>query len=345
MKRWNERSTTSIATATSGRGDMQPYEQLEIEWKCWIGEPDLYTVAVSSGTTALHVALEAMGLPMASRVIVPEFTMIACARAVSLAGLTPTPVDVGNDLLLSTDGLRSIPSVAAVMPVHVYGRRCDVPGVKRILGDVRIVEDCAEFHGATLSGIADAYCWSFYQNKIVAGEEGGIIAFVDRDHAKTAREIRCQGFTQSHDFMHRPRGVNARISNANAALILDSLQQADEHVTRRRQVERWYDQYMLMDWRMPRREVPWVYDVLLPPGTATREVVRQLNAQDVAARLGFRPISAQPEYWHHAVQHTNADRLSRRVIYLPVKPDMTEHYVRHVCRLLQELVDRVPLGA
>jgi dTDP-4-amino-4,6-dideoxygalactose transaminase len=331
---------------------MEAFERLEREFGQWVNgqhRPENY-VACSSGTAALHLALEALDLPRGSRVIVPEMTMIACARAVVLAGLTPVFVDCGDDLLIDLDHQFKTKvgrdgfdwrGISAIMPVYVYGRVPDMPAIYGLAQeyDLKVVLDRAEAHGARPDGYItswDGYasCWSFYRNKIVAGEEGGMVSFGDPAAAQKARQLRTLGFTDRHDFLHVPRGHNYRMSNVHAGLVLDSLLRADVNLERRRQVEAWYDDAIPDEWRMPERDVVWVYDIRVPELGYERmdRVVHNLNAQGIAARHSFKPMSAQPEFKYPAYDllRLNADRLSKEVIYLPVDPLMDEGRVREI---------------
>jgi perosamine synthetase len=149
----------------------QPFELLEDEVADWAGYPRGHVVSCSSGTAALHIALEALQLPQGATVIMPDLTMVACARAVHLAGLVPQFVDCKDDLNMDVRQIDStqLRSTAAFMAVHLYGR-CAF----KMFGfnNLRVVEDMAEAHGVRPHAETDAACWSFYRNKIVAGEEG-----------------------------------------------------------------------------------------------------------------------------------------------------------------------------
>jgi len=321
---------------------MQPFEQLECEFAEFVGVGPEQVVACSSGTTALHLALEALELRMGSTVLVPEFTMVACARAAVMAGLRPSFVDCGEDLLMRPDlaAQRMDSNVSAVMPVHVYGRRCDVESIVDCTAPLgaALVEDCAEFHGAPLSGLSDAYCYSFYANKIIAGEEGGAVVFDHKPHARLARCLRCQGFTDRHDFLHMPRGINGRLSNANAELILESLRCVEENLSRRRDVEYWYDELVPAEWRMPSREAPWVYDVRLPNDVDVEEIVGLLNERGIAARMPFRPMSEQREFYSPRFPELEAFRQSLCMMYLPLQPEMRHADVERIAYCLERLV-------
>lgn len=324
---------------------MEPYQQLEIEWARWNGLDPAGMVACSSGTAALHLALEAFEMPSGSEVLVPDFTMIACARAVALAGLRPVFVDCGDDLLIAKGKLGEMLEArsretwpgpfgvgdepaepyAAFMSVHVYGRHFDMHEIfntKRHSAFV-VIEDLAEAHGVQPHSRTDAACWSFYKNKIVCGEEGGAVWFRDPARAEIARELRSLGFTAAHDFMHRPRGHNYRLANALATLILGSLRNSAHAFAARWEAWEAWNAACPADWRMPRPSVPWVYDLRIRGMERSQqdEIVRRVNELGVAARHGFKPMRWQPEFcrgWESTLGKWKSDVASREVVYLPL---------------------------
>lgn len=315
---------------------MQPFEQLEKEFAEFVGVPPENMVLCSSGTAALHLSLEAFQLPLGISVVMSEFAMIACPRAVTLAGMTPVFVDCGDDLLIDCEQvpLSDVSRPAAVMAVHIYGRRCNMDRLahQSTITRYKLIEDLAEAHGIKPHPQTDAACFSFYRNKIIAGEEGGAVAFKNPEHAKLARCLRSMGFTDKHDFSHIPRAHNYRMSNAHANLILPSLHAYPENASKRRQVERWYDERIPDNWRMPARDAVWVYDLRIPgmTGDVQDRIVRILKEQGIPARHAFKPCSSQQEYSYSSVGvanrfvSPNAYRLANEVLYLPVDPGMTE---------------------
>ena len=151
-----------------------------------------------------------------------------------------------------------------------------------------------------------------------------MVAFRQQAHASKARQLRSLGFTPDHDFTHIPRGVNARLSNCHAKLVLASLGNVEDNLAKRAQVCDWYNQLVPHAWQQPPRAVCWVYDICLPEETHTSLLVGKLNRAGIAARLGFKPMSEQPEYAATTVQHLTAYRASRQVVYLPVDPTMAK---------------------
>lgn len=341
---------------------MQAYEQLEHRWAEFNQLEPAGMVACSSGTAALHLALEAMELPKGSEVIVPDFTMVACPRAVTLAGLTPVFVDCGDDLLADPVLLQQTienrhPYVRAVMLVHVYGRRCETfPLASSNSPSLRVVEDLAEAHGVRPHPLTDAVCWSFYRNKIVAGEEGGAVWFRDPSHAALARQLRSLGFTDAHDFDHVPRGHNYRMSNMHADWIMTAehdgqgwnsgaLDQYAKNIHLRREQEGLLDAACPPEWRMPPRQAPWVYDLHIRGMTSEQQtqVVRALNEVGIEARYAFKPMSWQKEY--ERCRHVSnalsskAGVASRGIIYLPLTPGRPR-IDRVVFNMIQRELDR-----
>lgn len=308
---------------------VEAFQRLEREWAEFNHLDPAGMVGCASGTAALHLALEAFRLPPGSPVVTADYSMIAVPRAVSLAGLSLVFADCGDDLLLNLDdvdaALASAVTPRVVLPVHVYGRRCDMDGLAMMALKymVRIVEDLAEAHGVKPHPETDAACWSFQSSKLVHGEEGGAVWFRDPDQAVLARRLRCLGFSDAWDYAHTPRGHNYRLSNVHAELILASLSRVESHIQRRRTYEVAYDDQCPPVWRMPHRESPWVYDVRIPGMTRTQQarVVGLLNAAGVAARMGFLPMTAQAEYRHCCCPGIRARLAGHEVLTLPLHPE------------------------
>lgn len=314
---------------------MEPYLQFERQFAEFAITDNM--VACSSGTAALHLALESFQFPLGSEVILCDYNMIACARAATLAGLKPVFVDCRDDLLIDPALVHKAitPKTVAVMAVHIYGRRCDMIELTNICREhnLKLVEDLAEAHNVMPHIYSDVACWSFYKNKIIAGEEGGALSFVNPNLkgrevlVKRAKQLRSLGFTEVHDFYHIPRGHNYRMSNAHAKLILESLENFTANMRERLNIESMYKLSVPKEWQNPfPRMAPWVFDLRIE-GMSYRQqahMVESLNAAMIQARHGFKPMSAQMEYrWNLSPQFSFAYQATREVIYLPILPGIT----------------------
>lgn len=331
---------------------IQAYERLEQKFGQWSGCLNPNTVACSSGSSALHLAIESLDLPLGSEILVPDYTMVACARAVTLAGMVPVFIDCRNALLADTSLLKELwypqYDIKAVMVVHIYGRRSQVESLHSFLDGrpIPVIEDMAELHGVAPHPKTTAACWSFYRNKLIAGEEGGMISFKDPSAAAKARQLRSLGFTEGHDFLHVPRGHNYRLANALAKIVEKSLDSFGSNLYMRRHVEGWYNESIPESVQMPYRDSPWVYDVRVKGADYSDigKIVRRLNEQGISARFGFKPMSIQPEYRECRLitgGESQAQRIAPEIMYLPITPLITHEETCKTARAFLDCLDLI----
>jgi dTDP-4-amino-4,6-dideoxygalactose transaminase len=316
----------------------QAFEQLELEFGQFIGNPN--TVAVASGTAALHIACEVARTKITDDVTgevkpsiaIPEYTMVACARAAAMADLDIHFVDCNDNLQMNMDLVPDQMSIA--MAVHIYGNLCDVAALHSKPYGPLVIEDMAEVHGAKPHPSSFAACWSFYKNKTIHGEEGGMIAFKNAHDARLAKQMRTLGFDDNHDYFHVPRGVNARMSNAHAELILPSLRRFSRNFIWRLDSSKDYIEHVPYVWQMPMCYFPWIYPIHIKgmDHFRQRELVLRLNEKGIAARQGFKSMKLQAEFDDGTADCiTNAMRLQHEIIYLPLSETMTRDDVARIC--------------
>ena len=283
-------------------------------------------VACSSGTAALTLALRALGVGPGDEVIVPEFTMVATAWAVTYTGATPVFVDCGDDLNIDVGKIEAkiTPRTRVIMPVHIYGRRCDMDAIMTIAYEynLRVVEDSAEAHG--VRPVADIAAFSLFANKIITSGEGGICLTDDPHLAEQMKHLRGMAFSKEHNFLHKKVAYNFRMTNMQAGVALAQTENLDEILARRAKIESYYDAGLAGIegiTRMPQRDVLWMYDLL----AARREELREfLAAAGIETRLFFKPMSQQPMYLDPVWPTLNAHRFASAGLYLPTYTDLTE---------------------
>jgi len=323
---------------------MEQVRLLEAEWAQFNGVEASQVVACNSGTAALHLAFEALQLRRGGEVIMCDFNMVACPRAVVMAGLKPVFVDCDEKLLIDVRKVeRAITGdTVAILATHIYGRRCDVDALHDIVDGTStvVVEDLAEAHGVIPHKYTDAACWSFYRNKIVAGEEGGAVAFYSPREADLARQLRCLGFTDAHDYRHVPRGHNYRLADSLAVKVRESLRNYVHNVDCRTRRVLAYSNATPPEWRMPPRNAHWVYDVKVEY-TDVDALVAELRKRGVQARCGFKPMSMQAEFRREACP--GAREASQEVLYFPLDlmESVDEH--RRYMELAVDLADKYVL--
>ncbi|MDG2112873.1 MAG: DegT/DnrJ/EryC1/StrS aminotransferase family protein [Actinomycetota bacterium] len=190
-------------------------------------------IAVSSGTDALEVAVDALDLADDDVVLTSPFTFAATANAVLRAGARVRFVDIDDDHLIDLDELAGAiadtASVGAVIPVHLFGLAPDMFRLSEVVGTVPIIEDAAQAHGATVGersvGSFGAGCFSFYATKNVMSGEGGVITTADDSWADTMRTIRNQGMAGRYEYVRV--GRNCRMTELQAAIAIPQMDALD----------------------------------------------------------------------------------------------------------------------
>ena len=321
-----------------------------------------HAVAVNNGTTALHLALTALGIGPGDEVLVPNLTYIASANAVTYCGAKPVFVDC-EPLTLNLDPdrieARITPRTRAIMPVHLYGHPADMGRIMTLAAryDLHVIEDAAEAHGATCHGrpvgsFGACAAFSFYGNKIITTGEGGMVVTNDADLAARLRLYRGQGLDPQRRYIHPVVGFNYRMTNIAAAIGLAQIERIDAILVARRQVAAWYAERLAgieglrllgsQPWAAP---VPWLVTVLLTAGGAPERdaVMAALLDDGIDSRPVFYPTHHQTPYYEDA-HYPVSETWSARGINLPTFEAMTEADVAAVCAALEKAMARSELG-
>lgn len=215
----------------------------EAEFAAYCGMKD--AAGVNSGTTALHLALLAVGIQPGDEVITVAATFVATTAAILYAGAKPVFVDV-DPATWTMDPAKIeaaiTPKTKAILPVHLHGLMADMDPIMEIAvkHGLKVVEDCAQAHGAEYKGrragsIGHAGCFSFYPGKnLGAYGEGGAIVSNDPEVMKTVRMLRDWGQAKKYD--HVLKGFNARLDEIQAAVLRVKLKYIEEWTEGRRAV-------------------------------------------------------------------------------------------------------------
>lgn len=283
------------------------YKELEKQFKEWVGYD--YAIALNSGTSALHLALLAMGIKEGDEVIVPDFTFASCAFAVSYCRATPVFVDCDDTYNINVDLIEEsiTDKTKVIMPVHVYGRKCNMDRIHEIAKryNLLVLEDMSEGHGIQPSG--DIAIYSFQSTKIIHAEEGGILVTNNEkwnDEISLRKTLANQG-----DYFHPFIGFNYRMPDSQAKLALESLNNIQDNLKKRREIEsELKESYPHGKYR----DVVWVYDILYPT-----EQQRDIALRTIPnSRPFFKPLSSLPMY-NKSVRDKSLD-FSKRGLVLKI---------------------------
>jgi perosamine synthetase len=280
-----------------------------------------YAVALPSCTSAIHLALAALGIGPGDEVIVPECTWIATAAPISYLGATPVFVDIDpRSWCMDVGAFRKAinPRTRAVIPVDLYGDMPDWTGLLACAREhgIAVVEDAAEAVGSRYQtsragSLGDVGVFSFHGSKTMTTGEGGMLVTNDQNIHERVQVLRDHGRVPGDRmFFNREVAFKYKMSSLQAALGLAQLERIDELVARKREIFSWYQQSLAADSRFilndPSPQVfstYWMVCVLLPEAYRGRrdEVRARLAERGIDTRPFFHPLSSLPAYGggHH----------------------------------------------
>ncbi len=298
-----------------------------------------HSVAVSSGTAALHLALLALGIGPGDEVLVPAYTFPATANVVTLVGAQPVLVDVDPETMnIDPEKVELTPRTKAILAVHLFGR----PARLEELPDVAVIEDAAGALGArrdgrACGGIGAVGCLSFHPRKIVTTGEGGALTTDDADLAERVRGLRHHGWRS--DDMPEP-GLNYRLSDILCAIGLPQLRRLGElHATRARLAAAYEERLRDLPVLAPRADEGdvhgWQAYVVQVDGRD--EVLAALRAQGIEAQIGTYALHRLGAY-RASGSFPGADHAFERALALPFHSRLSEGDLDRVTEALDKLV-------
>ena len=313
-----------------------------------------HCVALNSGTSALHLALLALGVKPGDEVITTANTFIATAEAICYAGAKPVFVDIDPNTANLDPALieRAITGrTRAVVPVHLYGRPAEMYPMLEIARkyNLAVIEDACQAHGARyrrrrVGSIGHAAAFSFYPSKnLSAYGEGGALTTNDAGVAEAARSLRNHG--QSSPYTHERIGYNYRMEGFQGAVLRVKLKRLEQWNARRKEIAALYH-CALQDAEVeippddPRDERVYHLFVVY---VERRDAVRAaLEARGVHTAIHYPcPIHLQPAFaslGYGAGSFPHAEQACARVLSMPFFPEMTDEQVRYAAEQLAEVV-------
>lgn len=295
-----------------------------------------FGIAVMNGTVALHLALLALGIGEGDEVILPDLTFAATINAVLYVGAKPVIVDVGvDDWCISPVAIEKAitTKTKAIIPVHLYGQVCKMDIIMEIARQyhLKVIEDCAEAHGAEFNGqkvgtFGDIGCFSFFANKIITTGEGGMCVTNSETLAEELSILRDHGMSKTRRYWHEKVGYNYRLTNLQAAIGCAQLENISSILEKREDIEKSYidglkdvKEISFQGKFDKRKKVTWLTSALLSPMINREAFIKKMSIVGIDIRPFFYPLSTMPIYAQFSNDQGNpvALELSHRGINLP----------------------------
>lgn len=314
-----------------------------------------YSVAASSGTTALHLALLGCGIGVGDEVITTPFSFVATANSVLycrgdvvFADIDPETYNIDPEKIEE----RITDKTKAVIVVHLYGQPCDMDAIVKLCRehDIRLIEDACQAHGAEYKGrkvgsFGDCGVFSFYPTKNMTTGEGGMITTDDRDIAENIRMLREHGSKKK--YQHEILGYNYRMTDMAAAIGVVQLKKLDDFNSKRRENARRLDETIaqldgLIDPHVSSnvRHVFHQYTVRITKkwDTSRDKMASSLTNKGIGTGIYYPiPIHKQPYYEKANEVLKVSEEASKEVLSLPVHPGLSPEEMDYICNALLEL--------
>ena len=327
---------------------------------------DRFVIAVSTGTNALHLALDTIGIKPGDEVIMPSMTFVATAQAVAMCGGIPVFCEIHPDtFLIDVEDVKKkiTPKTKAIIPVHYAGRPCDMDALMKIKEEtgIRIVEDAAHafgtyYKGKKIGSFGDITCFSFDSIKVMTCGEGGAVITNDPSFDDLSRKKRLLGIDRKtmhvKDWKKRSwiydvptLGYRYHMSNINAAIGLAQIKKVDKFIERRRELCHLYDEE-LKDVKgislMPDSYdtiTPFMYVIRVKDGKRN-QLKDYLMEHDIESGISYIPCH------HFSLFHKDTDNLPitdeafEELLCLPMHYELKDEDVKEVTNRIKEFLTK-----
>ncbi len=321
-----------------------------------------YGVAVTNGTAALDVAIEALGISTGDEVILPTFTIISCINQIIRCGAKPVFVDSDPltwNMAVTDIEAKITPKTKAIMMVHIYGLPVDVAPVLKLAKEHRIyvLEDAAEaigqtYHGSPCGGFGDVSVFSFYPNKHVTTGEGGMVVTNSPTINQESKSLRNLYFGSKKRFVHENIGWNLRMTNMQAAIGLAQLESLDRNIKKKVRMGRLYTELLddIGGISLPVAETEyaennyWVFGIVLDKSRDTKAdlIMQKLFELGVGTRPFFHPMHMQPVLTKRGLtQNQNfpvAEHLGEYGFYVPSGLTLSDSQIEYVAESIRKVL-------
>jgi len=306
-------------------------------------------IGVASGTDALHLSIDALGIGEGDEVITTPFTFFATAEAILYTGARPVFVDIEPETLnidVNQIEKKITARTKAILPVHIFGHPADMDAIQKIAQkhNLKIIEDCAQAFGSSIhnkkaGSFGDAGCFSFYPSKnLGAYGDGGMITLNDSAIAENIKKLRNHG--SGGAYKHETIGFNSRLDEIQAGILLVKFKRIDEYNRKRRQNAALYTKLLSGQVKGPVEKegfshVYHQYTIMTPGRDAVKEKLKAAGISSVV----YYPIPLHLQealgfLGHKEGDFPVAEKAAREALSLPMYPGLEEETIKKIAEII-----------
>ena len=324
-----------------------------------------FGVGVGNCTDALYVALKALGIGLGDEVITVSNTAVPTCTAISMTGAEPVFTEIDEYSLMDVYKLEDVITdrTVAIIPVHLFGQTCDMDVINEIAKkhNLKVIEDCAQSHGATYKGkkagsMGDIGCFSFYPTKIFgAYGDGGFITTNNEDLYDKMNRMRFFGMERKkmssghwngkyYAIEHAPNTSNSRLHELQAAILLVKLNYLDEWINRRREIAKRYDEELkgILDLPKEAQHNRHAYYIYVVAHTERDRIMKELVDNDIHLNISYPwPVHTMIGYEYLGGKEGDlpiTERRANEIFSLPMYPTLTDDEQTIVIETLKKCV-------
>jgi len=325
-----------------------------------------FGIGVGNCTDALCIALKSLGIGKGDEVITVSNTAVPTVTAIVSVGATPVFVDIDKYSLMDTTKIKEVitDNTKVILPVHLFGQVCDMDVINDIAEryNLKVIEDCAQSHGATYKGkkagsLGDVGCFSFYPTKIFgAYGDGGFITTNDEELYDKMNRMRFFGMERKkmssghwngkyYALEYGPDTSNSRLDEVHAAILLTKLNYIDEWIDRRREIAKRYDEELSDTSLQLPKEASWnrhAYYIYVVSHPDRDKIMKELVENDIHLNISYPwPVHTMIGYEYLGWKDGDlsiTEKNANEIFSLPMYPTLTDEEQTTVIEILKEII-------
>ena len=315
-----------------------------------------HSIAVNSGTSALHLAVKTLGLNEGDEIITSPFSFIASANCILMEKLKPVFVDIERDTFnIDPDKIEEkiTDKTRAILAVHIFGLPADMDKINEIAKkhSLQVIEDACEslgteFNGKRVGSGNNTSIFAFYPNKQITTGEGGMIVTSDDKIAELCRSLRNQGRNIKGDWLVYERmGYNYRMSELNATLGVAQMERLDEILNKRNKISELYESKLKNLSEVKTISVPentkisWFVYIIKVNEKIRDKLMSYLESKGIQTRPYFPPIHFEPFYKEMGYKEGDfpiTEEVSKQTMALPFHNNLSEEEIDYVVEAISD---------